>query len=109
MDDLTLLALIGAAVLGLLAVLSLLRRERHEAEATAGDVEGHRGRDGRDEALPVLRDGQPRHRCTCVSWGSARRADPDRRWTGRSYGKNRPRVPIESASPAIELSAGSTA
>ena len=41
MDDLTLLVLIGAAVLGLLAVLSLLRRERHEAEATAGDVEGH--------------------------------------------------------------------
>ena len=43
MDDLTLLALIGAAVLGLLAVLSLLRRERHEAEAEAiaGDVEGH--------------------------------------------------------------------
>ena len=40
MDDLTLLALIGAAVLGLLAVLSLLRRERHEAEATAGAVEG---------------------------------------------------------------------
>ena len=39
MDDLTLLALIGAAVLGLLAVLSPLRRERHEAEATAGDVE----------------------------------------------------------------------
>ena len=39
MDDLTLLALIGAAVLGLLAVLSLLRRERHEAEATGGDVE----------------------------------------------------------------------
>ena len=41
MDDLTLLALIGAAVLGLLAVLSLLRRQRHEAEATAGDVESH--------------------------------------------------------------------
>ena len=41
MDDLTLLALIGAAALGLLAVLSLLRRERHEAEATAGDVEGN--------------------------------------------------------------------
>ena len=40
MDDLTPLALIGAAVLGLLAVLSLLRRERHEAEATAGDVAG---------------------------------------------------------------------
>ena len=39
MDDLTLLVLIGAAVLGLLAVLILLRRERHEAEATAGDVE----------------------------------------------------------------------
>ena len=38
MDDLTLLVLIGAAVLGLLAVLSLLRRERHEAEATAGDA-----------------------------------------------------------------------
>jgi hypothetical protein len=41
LDDLTLLVLIGAAALGLLAVLSLLRRERHEAEATAGDVEGH--------------------------------------------------------------------
>jgi hypothetical protein len=41
MDDLTVLALIGAAVLGLLAVLSLLRRERHEAEAIAGDVEAH--------------------------------------------------------------------
>ena len=39
MDDLTLLALIGAAVIGLLAVLSLLRRERHEAEATVGDAE----------------------------------------------------------------------
>ena len=39
MDDLTVLALIGAAVLGLLAVLSLLRRERHDAEATVGDVE----------------------------------------------------------------------
>ena len=41
MDDLTLLVLIGAAVLGLLAVLSLLRRERHEAEATVGEVESH--------------------------------------------------------------------
>jgi hypothetical protein len=40
MDNLTLLALIGAAVLGLLAVLSLLRRERHVAEASAGGVEG---------------------------------------------------------------------
>ena len=39
MEDLTVLALIGAAVLGLLAVLTLLRRERHEAEATVGDVE----------------------------------------------------------------------
>ena len=39
MDDLTPLALIGAAVIGLLAVLSVLRRERHEAEATVGDVE----------------------------------------------------------------------
>ena len=39
MDDVTVLALIGAAVLGLLAVLTLLRRERHEAEATVGDVE----------------------------------------------------------------------
>lgn len=39
MDELTVLALIGAAVLGLLAVLTLLRRERHEAEATVGDVE----------------------------------------------------------------------
>ena len=38
MDDLNLLALIGAAVLGLLAVLSLLRRERHVAEATAGEL-----------------------------------------------------------------------
>ena len=41
MHDLSLLALIRAAVLGLLAVLSLVRRERHEAEATAGDVEGY--------------------------------------------------------------------
>ena len=40
MDDLTLLALIGAAVLGLLAVLSVLRRERHVAEAAAGDIQG---------------------------------------------------------------------
>jgi hypothetical protein len=35
------LALVGAAVIGLVAVLSLLRRERREAEATVGDVEGH--------------------------------------------------------------------
>ena len=41
MDDLTLLALVGAAVFGLLAVLSVLRRERHQAEAIAGDVQAH--------------------------------------------------------------------
>ena len=41
MDDLSLIALVGAAVLGMLAVLGILRRERHEAEATIGDVEAH--------------------------------------------------------------------
>ena len=41
MDDLTLIALVGAAVLGMIAVLGILRRERHEAEATVGDVEAH--------------------------------------------------------------------
>ena len=42
MDDLTLIALVGAAIIGMIAVLGILRRERHEAEATLGaDVEGH--------------------------------------------------------------------
>ena len=42
MDDLTLIALVGAAIIGMVAVLGILRRERHEAEATIGaDVEAH--------------------------------------------------------------------
>lgn len=41
MDDLTLIALVAAAVLGLIASITLLRRERQAAEATAGDVEAH--------------------------------------------------------------------
>jgi hypothetical protein len=41
MDDLNLIALVAAAVLGMIAVLGILRRERHEAEATIGDVESH--------------------------------------------------------------------
>ena len=42
MDDLTLIALVGAAGIGMIAVLGILRRERHEAEATiGGDVEAH--------------------------------------------------------------------
>jgi hypothetical protein len=41
MDDLTLIALVAAAVFGMIAVLGILRRERHEAEAIAGDVEVH--------------------------------------------------------------------
>ena len=40
MDDLTLIALVAAAVLGLIASVTLLR-ERQAAEATAGDVEAH--------------------------------------------------------------------
>lgn len=39
MDDLSLIALVGAAVIGMIAVLGILRRERHEAEATIGDAE----------------------------------------------------------------------
>ena len=39
MDDLTLIALVAAAVLGLIASITLLRRERQAAVATAGDVE----------------------------------------------------------------------
>ena len=42
MDDLTLIALVGAAVIGMIAVLGILRRQRHEVEATiGGDVEAH--------------------------------------------------------------------
>jgi len=36
MDDLSLIALVAAAVLGMIAILGILRRERHEAEATIG-------------------------------------------------------------------------
>ena len=41
MDDLTLIALVAAAAVGMIAVLGILRRERHEAEAIAGDVDAH--------------------------------------------------------------------
>ena len=41
MDDLTLIALVAAAVIGLIASIAMLRRERQAAEATAGDVEAH--------------------------------------------------------------------
>ena len=41
MDDLTLIALVAAAVIGLIASILVLRHERQAAEATAGDVEAH--------------------------------------------------------------------
>ena len=41
MDDLTLIALVAAAVIGLIASILVLRHERQVAEATAGDVEAH--------------------------------------------------------------------
>jgi hypothetical protein len=41
MDDLTLVALVAAAVIGLIASIMVLRRERQAAEATAGDVAAH--------------------------------------------------------------------
>jgi hypothetical protein len=41
MDDLTLIALVAAAVVGLIASILVLRHERQAAEATAGDVEAH--------------------------------------------------------------------
>ncbi|HEU5203318.1 MAG TPA: hypothetical protein VFU17_03370 [Candidatus Limnocylindrales bacterium] len=41
MDDLTLMALVAAAVVGLIASIMVLRHERQVAEATAGDVEAH--------------------------------------------------------------------
>ena len=39
MDDVTMFALVGAAVLGLVAVLSILRRDRNAAAAAAGPAE----------------------------------------------------------------------
>ena len=41
MDDLTLIALVAAAVIGLIASIAVLRHERQAAEAAAGDVEAH--------------------------------------------------------------------
>jgi uncharacterized membrane protein len=39
MEHLTSIALVAAAVIGLIATISLLRQERRQAEATAGVVE----------------------------------------------------------------------
>jgi hypothetical protein len=41
MDDLSLIALVAAAILGMIAVLGILRRERHQVEATVGDAAAH--------------------------------------------------------------------
>jgi hypothetical protein len=37
--DLALFALVAAAAVGMIAVLEILRRERHEAEAIVGDMD----------------------------------------------------------------------
>jgi hypothetical protein len=57
MDDLTLIALVATAVVGLIASILVLRHERQAAEATAGDVEAH--------AFSVAREGMKR----CPSCG----------------------------------------
>ena len=41
MDDLTLIALVAAALIGLIASITMLRRDRLAAEATAGNVQAH--------------------------------------------------------------------
>jgi hypothetical protein len=41
MDDLTLIALVAAALIGLIASITMLRRDRQAAEATAGSVQAH--------------------------------------------------------------------
>lgn len=64
MDQTTqLTVLIGAAVIGLLAVLMILRRDRHEVEDAARESPfAASSEQRRDEALSLLRDRQPRDR-----------------------------------------------